>query len=240
VVFEGLTDEEVALLQASENIHEPVPPEEAAAFYANIWQKIKQSRPDFSLRDFCRAIGRSEKVVRNALRFVLLPETVRLMVQEGVLVYGAAVEISRLHDILPEHLLKSWAVDSVASGERVKDVKEKVDAYVEEVNSGQKSLFETDQAYQKEERRKRIDSSLTWAFLTQTSYLERLLTLLERGDLGAEDVQWLRRQPRQALLRVVNTLERLLNQAPLMEQFSVEEVEQMKLLVRLIVLSCSF
>jgi len=215
IIFEHLTLVEMALLQASENIHEQVPPHEAAKFYEATWRLLKIHEPAFTILDFSRAVGRSEQTIRNALRFALLPDGVQQYVVSGMLPYGAAVHLTKLQEYCDDQCLEQWALRIVVSQTKVADVQKQVDTHLSDIRSGQLSmldLFSTNaQATMAQEaRRMRIDRSTIFAFWDGIRYLDRLLSLFQEGKLKKEDSPWLRHGPKSAFLKLIALEQRFL------------------------------
>lgn len=217
VIFENLTPPEMALLQASENIHEQVPAHEAAKFYEATWRLLKICEPAFTLADFARAVGRSEHTIRNALGFMLLPERIRYFVSARFLPYGAALQLVRLEGCLDAAGMEQWAVRAVSGKKKVvvADIRAQVDTHLKDMQSGQLSLlnlFEENArtAFEKASRRALIDRCVIRAFWDAMGYCERLLDLFEEGKLGANDSPWLRRNPRSTFRALIALEKRIL------------------------------
>lgn len=214
-IFENIGPCEMALLQASENIHEQVPPHEAARFYEATWRLLKLSDSGFTFSDFARAVGRSEETLRNALRFAFLPEKIQNFVREGSLPYGGALEIARIQGIANDTELEQWAIRAIISKTKVSEIKASVDRYLTDLGKGQLSLLEIfEESVQKElektSRRILIDRGTTKAFWDAISYLKRLLDLFSTGKLQKEDLPWLRQNPRKAFHELLSFEKRLL------------------------------
>ncbi|MBI1888896.1 MAG: ParB N-terminal domain-containing protein [Candidatus Spechtbacteria bacterium] len=215
-IFEGLTPVAMALLQASENIHEQVPSHEEAWFFEKTWHALKIVEPKFTLTDFADAVGRSEQTIRNALRFALLPERIQGFVSSGLLTYGAAVQLVRVKEMLDDGGLEQWAIRCVISKAKVSEVRAQIDTYIKDVSSGQLNMLDVFEenarnTLEQDSRRILIDRTTTTSFWSGITYLKRLLFLFENGKLELEDLPWLRRNPRRAFLELMSVEDRVLD-----------------------------
>ncbi|MEX2008023.1 MAG: ParB/RepB/Spo0J family partition protein [Candidatus Spechtbacterales bacterium] len=214
VIYENATPFDIAYLQASENTHEPVPPHEAATFYASSWTIIRAADKNYPFNYFCRRMGRSESTVRDAIRYMELPTAVQRLVARGDITYGSAVQLAPLLEVINEDELIWWARSAYATGETVSQTRKRVQTYLGQVRSGQTSmldLFEANQraALDQQARQMRIELAICQAFWSQRAYLERLLHHLDRENIPREDVLWLRRRPRVALAALLDLLAKI-------------------------------
>lgn len=215
-IFENLTPIAMALLQASENIHEQVPAHEEAWFLESTWRALKIVDPAFTFTDFAKAVGRSDQTIRNALRFALLPERIQGFVSSSLLVYGVAVQLARLLDILDTAGLEQWAIRFVISKTKVSEAHEQIDQYIRDTSSGQINMLDVFDEnartmLERDSRRILIDRATTVSFWSGIAYVKRLLDLFGKGKLGPEDSPWLRRNPRRAFLELIEVEHRILD-----------------------------
>jgi ParB-like chromosome segregation protein Spo0J len=101
--------DDALFLQLSENTHVPVPPEEEAEAYALMLRALRQNG-SYPLARFARRVGRSVSKIEHALRYHLLPATIKVAVMEKRISYGMAVELARLYPAV-EAVPASEAVD---------------------------------------------------------------------------------------------------------------------------------
>lgn len=214
ILFRGLSPITMALLQASENIHEAIPPHEAAHFYDITWRMLREQDPEFPLTRFAKSIGRSEETVRVALRFALLPEAIQRLVKDRVLPYGAAVELSRLSGIVAEEEITRRALLAAAGNHRVSQVRKQVASFLRERDLGQQSLFaifteESRRLTAREAMGLLLDRESSRAFIQAHQYFARLFALLESGRVGFSESPLRKRQTLAAFRRTVAVLQRL-------------------------------
>lgn len=153
----GLSFSDAISLQAHENLHEDVPPQEAAALYALMWRTEKEDDAKLSLKAFAKRMGKSVDYIKRAVRFVTLPVSVQKLIlptQEfgkGVS-YGILCELARLDEAhkkhgkpLSETELKQKAYVLLAHQRTVKAVEKVVSTditHLEHVASGVRPLFD--------------------------------------------------------------------------------------------------
>ncbi len=186
-VFENLTLIEMALLQASENIHEQVPAHEAAKFYEATWRALKIAEPGFTLTDFAKAVGRNEQTIRNALRFALLPQRIQDFVSSDSFSYGAAIQLTRLSEIVDEVGLEQWAIRFVISPKKVSEVREQIETYMRDISSGQLNMLDVFEAntrriLEQESRRILIDRATVTSFWGGIAFSNDFFTCLRAGS----------------------------------------------------------
>ncbi len=214
-IFSDLSSVEIALLQASENIHEQVPPHEAARFYEITWKLIKVSDPNFTLSNFAKAVGRSEETIRSALKFCLLPKEIQDLVEANLLSYGVAVQLARLRDSLDANELIRWAIHSIAANDKVSAVKERVNIFLRDQKSEQSSLLDIFGEKAREElerssKRLTLNIATIRAFWSMNHYFSRILSLIETGKLGKQDSPFSMKSTLKAFRHLIKNLERLL------------------------------
>lgn len=119
-VVKSLDDNNAKEIALIENVQrENLDPVEEAAAYKDLMEKC-----NYDMSDVCRLIGKSESYIRNALRLLDLPESVREMVTNGTISASHARTIAVADN--PEQLAREivenkMSVADIAS--RVKNVK---------------------------------------------------------------------------------------------------------------------
>lgn len=142
------------LMQYHENVHEQVPPDNEARFITLFWRKAKKSKPDLSLAQFARKLGKKPEMVRRSIRFAALPIRVQELVvpnnqfKKGI-AYGLLCELARLQEAyeeakkpLQETDLIQLAYTLVAEYKTVKRAAAWVSECIAVVLHGQNELFE--------------------------------------------------------------------------------------------------
>lgn len=232
LIFHDISPITIAFLQASENIHEAVPPAEAARFYEITWQLLKEADPDFPLSQFARAVGRSEETIRSALRFSLLPDTIQKLVRDGIIVYGIAIQIARLERHLDDDALIHWAVKAAAARIRVPEIRKSVSAFLREKEQGQGSLLdmmteEAKRTNRRDDRRHLLDRGATRAFWDNIQYLSRVLGMIDADHIGSDESPFHMHSPLEALRRNIILLKRLLpHLRELMDETEYKDTER--------------
>ncbi len=120
----------------------PLPHETAMAFseYHPIWQVFN---PKTTLKDFAKQVNRSSSTVSDYLRYAKLPESIHEEVKQGLIPFGIAVEISRLHeDGMGEEELGYWVLKAKAGNFPIPDFREMVSNTLKERHSGQTSMWD--------------------------------------------------------------------------------------------------
>lgn len=130
-------------LQLSENTHVPVPANEEAQAYSQLFKLIRGADSSFSIAKFARCVGRSPGTIRNALRFCELPLNIQEAVSKKEISYGIALELFRLGEsgVLSEEL-DYWLLRAKATNISVSAFRELVNQHLDNNKSGQKSLFD--------------------------------------------------------------------------------------------------
>lgn len=201
-------------IQASENIHMRVPAHEEAKFYDELFRVIRQADPKYPLARFARDVGRSPETVREAVKFCLLPEEVRIFVEKGQIPYGIACEIARIqiNTKATSKDLEWWALRAIAGNYRVPDFRQMVTNHLKEYSSGQISLFtpEEEKKLAKYHFRRIVERQTLYAIWSFIHYLSKVLDLFQQGKLGKKDSPFSERSPVRVYRKLIGIEERLL------------------------------
>lgn len=180
-------------IQASENIHMRVPPQEEAHFYDRLYKALLQQDPKYSVARFARDVGRRPETIRGALKYCTLPEDIQSLVEGGVIAYGIAGEIARLRNELhlSEPELEYWTMSAVVHNYKVPDFREMVTNHIKQQKSGQSMLemfTENQEAEMKRQSiRKTVEREMVQDLWQGVTYWSKVLHLFESGQLGAQD-----------------------------------------------------
>ncbi|MBI4120837.1 MAG: hypothetical protein HY457_01090 [Parcubacteria group bacterium] len=202
------------LLQWQENNHERVPVHEDARATALLFGLIREADPKLSQSAFAKHIGRSAEMVSHSVRFVGLPPDIQVLVEEGKISYGVALELARLgtFGVAPQDLL-SWARKAIIERVSVEKFNKQVSAYIEHQKSGQQSLMDIfqDEMARGERIRERelVASNMSRVLWDEIKYWQTILQLYEKGMLPNEDSPFLAKGPLRLILALVDTLEKL-------------------------------
>lgn len=193
IIYVNISPHEAMNVQASENIHMPVPPHEEARFYYDCFRLRKEKDPGLSMAQFAREVGRSEGKIIGAIRFCELPVKIQRLVEAGNLVYGVAVEISRLQreTNISEDGLFFWAELAMTGNKKLPDLRKDISQEIYRIRSGQ-GMFEIfteeqERLMRKLHVRKVVAREMVmglWAFIY---YFRTLHGFLEEKLLGEED-----------------------------------------------------
>lgn len=198
-LYENITPLEAFSLQASANIHERVPPEEASWFYYYLFNLKLRAHPDYPKTRFAREMGKSWSVIDDAVRYCELPNTIQeLTIKRGKkrrLLYGVAVALSYLQqEGMSEENLMRWATLAIAGNHKVADFRKMVFDYIEQmrqIKAGQTMFDIFTEEKEKEMRKLGIRQAVRrewaiglWGFLR---YWEYVFGLFSKGMLGRED-----------------------------------------------------
>lgn len=202
--------------QASENIHNSLPPHEEADYYNHIFTLVRIARPDYPLTKFAKKVGRSESKVRDALRYTNLPPEIKTAVEEGNLAYGMAVEIARMAEQkVGEEDIGFYTKRAMAGNLRVDDFKKTIAEYLRNRSSGQVSLLDLFSAEQIEalgklKIKKVVEKEIVKAIWSWIYYFSKVNSLFESGKLGEQDSPFSSGSPIKIFRRLLAEQERLL------------------------------
>jgi hypothetical protein len=219
--------------QFAENGYKPVDSHEEAIAVRQLWILARSANPKITLVDFCNDICRSTSSVSDALHYCELPKDIQDFVIQGHIAYGAALELWRLWtfwgkmEMQDEDELKVWVI--IALDKKVSDFKEKVDAHIASVSSGQGDLFSDMQVsaelLSRATRRKKVlEADMIKAISHAEGYLQKVIYAYETGLIGKDDSPISEQSVLRHLHRQINILERLL---PYMEQ-KLKEIDWKK------------
>jgi len=203
-------------IQFAENTHRRVPPEQEAYSYNEFFRVLKKRHPETTIAKFARSVGRSSEVIRNALRFCELPESVRNMVEKKHLHYSIAVELWRLQqNAVPEEEIKRWMFRAVVEKKTAEDFRKMISDYIFVRGQGQISLLdvmtgEQEELLHKRHRRKVVEGRLVPIHTEQKRYFERVTSLISEGLLGEDDSPYSPGSPARRLRALVKTIKDLL------------------------------
>jgi hypothetical protein len=202
--------------QLSENTHKHVPAHEEALAYAQFFKLIRFIEPGFSLTQFAREVGRGPETIRNAIRYCELPPSIQGVVERGQVLYGIAVELSRIHqEGASNQDLHFWLNRVIAENYTVQKFRVIISAYLKDRASGQGSLEGIMDEEQERLRRKlsvkravEINSvRALWAFIY---YFEKVAALFESGALGKPDSPFSEGSPTRLFKRLVRQQRKIL------------------------------
>lgn len=157
-------------LQIDENFHEGLPAHEEAAMIERYYTFGRQEGVIRDISDVVARLPYSETKIREALRFCQLPYTVRSYVEQGLLTYGASLELYPLLDYLREvRLYDQELLDeemmteaAYAMGRSVVQTAERISGRILDMRTVDYSeLFDAEQLFdtaQMQERQSRINS----------------------------------------------------------------------------------
>ncbi len=202
--------------QASENIHNSLPPHEEADYYNHILTLVRIARPEYPLSKFAKKVGRSESKIRDSLRYTNLPSEVKSAVEGGHLPYGMAVEIARMAEqkVEPDDI-NFYTKRAMAGNLRVDDFKKTIMDYLRNRSSGQVSLLdlfsaEQIQSLEKLKIKKVVEKEIIKAMWSWIYYFSKVNALFEDGKLGEEESPFSSRSPIKVFRRLLAEQQRLM------------------------------
>jgi len=204
------------MLQASENTYVPPKPEEMASFYDKFYQLLVLSGRKMSKIKFAQSVGRSSDAIRNALRFSKLPKKIRKFVDDGVISYGIACEIARLHqEGMKVRELNDWCINAIVKNINGKEFRKIVSKYLLQRKSSQTSFFDIIDILSKEDleknlRKRNIEHKTSDAFYAGSKYFLRVLYLFEHSLLGLEESPFSMRGSINAFLNEIEIIEKVI------------------------------
>jgi len=202
--------------QASENIHNSLPPHEEADYYNHIFTLVRIARPDYPMTRFAKKVGRSESKVREALRYTTLPPQIKSAVEQGHLAYGMAVEIARMTEQkVGVEDMDFYTKRALAGNIRVDDFKKTIAEYLRNRSSGQVSLLDLFTSVQIEalgklEIKKVVEKEIIRAMWSWIYYFSKVNSLFESGKLGQEDSPFSSGSPIKIFRRLLAEQQRLM------------------------------
>lgn len=223
-------------IQASENIHMRVPPEDEAPFYDKLYRARVNRDPTYTVRRFAKDVGRSLDAIQAAFRFCNLPETVQGYARDGKLPYGVAVELDRARECLEldEAGIKYWTQKALAKRWKVDEFRKEVNAAIEVKNSNQTMLGLWTEAQEEEMRKSHVRRTFAkeiiqvlWA---ENGYFSRVLQALEDGSLGQDGSPFSIKSPLRFHRALLETLAEL--NPHLQELLSADELQRAREILR--------
>ncbi|MFA7201398.1 MAG: hypothetical protein WC099_00090 [Candidatus Paceibacterota bacterium] len=210
VLCVGISAEEAIKLQISENVRDPVRPDEEALFITRCFRFYK--RKDMSLAEFSRIMMKSPETIKQALRFTNVPRYIQTATENNVISFGVACELGRLRDHrIRGQELRDWFVSAVLQDYPVKKFQDLVRKHLRERDSQGDliNLFklEDDKEFKKEHRKRIIDSKISEAFHYQSRYFLKVLYLFDQGFLGMDDSPFSLRGPLNSFQSLIVLLE---------------------------------
>jgi len=203
---------EAISIQAAENIHMRVPPEDEAPFYDKLYRARVKRDPTYTVRRFAKDVGKSPDAIQAAFRFCNLPETVQGYARNGKLAYGVAVELDRARECLEldEAGMKYWTQKALAKRWKVDEFKKEVNAAIEAKNSNQTMLGlwteEQEEAMRKAHIKRTFAKEVIQVLWADNGYFSRVLESLEDGSLGQDDSPFSIRSPLRVHRALLETL----------------------------------
>ena len=216
--------------QLSENTHKRVPPHEEANAYYQLFMAIREYTPNYSLARFASNVGRNPTVLRKALQFCELPFTIREPVENGLVSYGIALQITRIHRSGEgEEQLKWWLLRAITENYKVYDFQKLITQHLHNKNSGQISLLDIMEEEQRLELEKPhfrsvVGKNIVRAIWSWIGYTNNVLHLFESGELGKEDSPFSEQSPLRVLVAFVEIHQRILPH--LVDLMSKEDLEK--------------
>ncbi len=202
--------------QASENIHNSLPPHEEADYYNHIFRLVRIAKPEYPLTKFAKKVGRSESKIRDALRYTGLPPEIKDGVEKGQIPYGMAVEIARLAELkVGEDDIDFYTKRALGGNLKVEDFKKLIADFLRNRSSGQASLLdlfsaEQMQALERLKIKKVVEKEIVKAIWSWIYYFSKVNSLFEDGKLGLEDSPFSAGSPIKILRRLLAEQERLM------------------------------
>ncbi len=207
-------------IQLAENTHVSVPHAEEAHAYNRLFRFERTRRPQLSMAQFARRVGRSAMWVSNALRFCELPETIQNLVENGMFAYGSALQLTRLQKSgVDESALVEWTVAACVHDYSVAKLKSRVDSYLFARSEGQCDLLalmeDGRNMLERRQYRRRVvaERQLEWLRVNE-DYVRQILALYETGLLGTPDAVYAEGSPRRRLRSLMNVLLRMIKEHP--------------------------
>ena len=232
----GITVEEAIKIQGSENTNFPVPPEEEAIFYERFFKllSLSTSKEKISYASFSRMVGRSPKIIRDALRFINLPNHMQKAVVDKALPYGIAVQLAKIKDssCTTDDELEDLFIRSLIGRHTVKSFKKVSESFLLGKESNQLHLLEeifTKEMLDEERRnarKKSLEKDVSYLFHSSNAYFLRVLYLFERGSLGVEYSPFSLKGPLSSFEKHLNLLKRLLPHLEKVAQSLADEGER--------------
>ncbi len=183
----GLTPYEALSLQYAENSYEPPNSDEQAVGYRLYFELLRVVRPELSVAEFGRVVGRKATILRQMLRYCELPESVRSLVRDGQMPYTTALLFDRYADLMFDGAeLAYWLKVAIDDDLTSRRLAERMSRGRKDLHTAQNGLFAGTALGVMQERRHRAVFDATIAkFLTRLEgFLSRAVRQYENGGLG--------------------------------------------------------
>jgi ParB-like chromosome segregation protein Spo0J len=213
----GVDPLEAIGIQAAENIHTPVPPEQEAVFYDAYFRVRKMTDETYTVSRFARDVGRGEGKITSAIKFCRLPEEIQNYVKDKVISYGHAIELQRARETLGLDAagLDFWTIKVIVNRLRVPELREIVSREIEAQQSNQTLLGLFTQAQEEDMRKSYFKRTVAkesinkiWGFI---DYFQTVLNLFENGKLGKKDSPFSERSPLRVFKALIKIEKRLIS-----------------------------
>jgi len=234
-IYRHLNWEDFCAIQASENIHKQLEPNEEAEFYADYLLYLREVHGQYHLNYFAKRVGRDEKTIRNAVRFFLLPSKIKEMVGNQDVRYGVACQIGRLNergDVKEEQLMRI-AIRAGSENWQTGKAKKEIERLIGELDNRQEPIFiltEEDRERQfKGYFRKNFTIKMTSGILDFISNLKFYNYLINNEILSKSDYIF---RTNQVLKIYLKMAEEMKSSYPQLLELLKEEKEEIKEIVR--------
>lgn len=183
----GLTPYEALSLQYAENSYEPPNYDEQAVGYKLYYELLRVIRPELSVAEYSRIVGRKAGLLRQMLRYCDLPESVRSLVRDGQMPYTTALLFDRYVDIMfSDAELEYWLKVATEESPTSKVLAERMSRARKDLKVAQTGLFATTTLEVLQERRHRaiFDATIARFLQRMEGFLSRAVTQYEHDGLG--------------------------------------------------------
>lgn len=202
-------------IQASENTHMSVPPQDEAHFYSMLYESYRNGT-NYTISQLARDVGRSPDTIRDALRFCGLPKRIQDFVKEGYISYGVAVELARAkHELgLNDIDFMWWEAEALARQWTVAKFRERVSNEIRNRKNPQEFLglfTETqEKEFQKSHFKRVVAGEMLSALDSHIRYFEKVNSLFEQNVLGQKDSPFSVRSPLRRFRALIDQQRRLI------------------------------
>lgn len=215
-------------IQFRENNYIKPPLHEEAYAYQQYYRFMKHRDGKVTITAFAKAVGVSVEKVRRALWFCELPERVQTAVRENHISYSHALEMKRLLDIHKEEereVIARRELDWLFMRPKFKleDYRKRISNIIEE--STTQLLFSIEEfVITPKQKRRVVEESILPMLGLNSRYIEKVLKLLQEGQLG-ENKLYSGHSPDFQIKRIVISLHKLM---PEIFGLSEEQTDMLK------------